>query len=133
MFLTGYSNPRGIISWVLGLGANARLLGPEELARGVRPPPGAAGGAPPRGGAELGRLGARAPSDGHGAAGGRTPRELARPNARAETAEGENGRAEAAIRPERFARLVTLASILIRAGRAGERVSDRGASASACS
>ncbi len=29
---------------------------------------------------------------------------------------------EAAIRPERFARLVTLASILIRAGRAGERV-----------
>jgi proteasome accessory factor C len=31
-------------------------------------------------------------------------------------------RGEAAIRPERFARLVTLASILIQAGRAGERV-----------
>ena len=31
-------------------------------------------------------------------------------------------RADAAIRPERFARLVTLASILIRAGRAGERL-----------
>ena len=39
-------------------------------------------------------------------------------------AEGEDapGRTEAAIRPERFARLVTLASILIQAGRAGERV-----------
>src|SRR5207302_4736641 len=32
------------------------------------------------------------------------------------------GRAEAAIRPERFARLVTLASILIGAGRAGEPI-----------
>ena len=32
IFLTGYSSPRSIISWVLGLGANARLLGPEELA-----------------------------------------------------------------------------------------------------
>ena len=31
VFLTGYSNPRGLISWVLGLGAHARLLGPEEL------------------------------------------------------------------------------------------------------
>ena len=31
MFLTGYSSPRGLISWVLGLGANARLLGPEQL------------------------------------------------------------------------------------------------------
>src|SRR5947209_2115956 len=42
---------------------------------------------------------------------------------RAEKDDSENGRAEAAIRPERFARLVTLASILIRAGRAGESVS----------
>jgi proteasome accessory factor BC len=37
--------------------------------------------------------------------------------------DGEGGgRAEAAIRPERFARLVTLASILIKAGREGQRV-----------
>src|SRR6202012_5729222 len=37
--------------------------------------------------------------------------------------EHENGhRADAAIRPERFARLVTLASILIEAGRAGRRL-----------
>src|SRR5207249_12145935 len=37
------------------------------------------------------------------------------------TGDGD-GRGEAAIRPERFARLVTLASILIEAGREGERV-----------
>ena len=33
IFQTGYSNVRGIISWVLGLGPNAHLLGPEELTR----------------------------------------------------------------------------------------------------
>ncbi len=31
VFLTAYSSSRGIISWVLGLGAHARLQGPEEL------------------------------------------------------------------------------------------------------
>src|SRR5271155_746156 len=31
VFVTGYSNPRSLISWVLGLGGNARLLGPDEL------------------------------------------------------------------------------------------------------
>ena len=31
VFQTSYSNPRNLISWVLGLGAHARLLGPEEL------------------------------------------------------------------------------------------------------
>ena len=30
-FLTGYSSLRGLVSWVLGLGAHARLVGPEEL------------------------------------------------------------------------------------------------------
>ena len=47
------------------------------------------------------------------------------PTAGAEDDDGApdgNGRREAAIRPERFARLVTLASILIEAGRAGERL-----------
>ena len=36
VFLTSYSNPRGLISWVLGLGAHARLLGPEELTEELR-------------------------------------------------------------------------------------------------
>ncbi|MCW2970701.1 MAG: hypothetical protein JWO23_1828, partial [Solirubrobacterales bacterium] len=31
LFLTSYSNPRGIISWVLGLGVHARLLAPQDL------------------------------------------------------------------------------------------------------
>ena len=31
VFTAGYSSPRTIVAWVLGLGANARLLGPESL------------------------------------------------------------------------------------------------------
>ncbi|MGH2878016.1 MAG: helix-turn-helix transcriptional regulator, partial [Solirubrobacteraceae bacterium] len=31
VFATDYSSPRTIVAWVLGLGANARLLGPESL------------------------------------------------------------------------------------------------------
>src|SRR4030088_439536 len=31
VFITSYSNPRGLISWVLGLGVHARLIGPSEL------------------------------------------------------------------------------------------------------
>jgi proteasome accessory factor BC len=122
-FLTGYSNPRSLVSWVMGLGANARLLGPEELTReferrlelleerhGESPP-----AAPKRRAASV--RSAPAPAR---AAGSRS-----RAARRGEAADGENGngRSEAAIRPERFARLVTLASILIEAGRAGERVS----------
>ena len=87
VFLTSYSNPRGIISWVLGLGGNARLLGPEELVGGVRPPPGAAGGAPPRGALSSAASGARAPSDGHGSAAGGGPRGSSRAERRAEKAE----------------------------------------------
>ncbi len=122
VFATSYSNPRGIISWVLGLGGNARLLAPEELIREFdrrlelleeRHQEGALAAA---------ASAARPPSDSQGsAAAGAGSR--SRSERRADKAEAENGRVEAAIRPERFARLVTLASILIRAGRAGEQVS----------
>jgi len=122
LFLTGYSNPRGVISWVLGLGVNASLQGPAELSKEMarrlkllkdrhgRTLPGAgatataangsatSGAAPARG-----RGGRRAAGDG-------------------DADDAHSGRPDTAIRPERFARLVTLASILIRAGRAGERV-----------
>jgi proteasome accessory factor C len=130
IFLTGYSSPRSVISWVLGLGANARLLGPEELAcefhrrlellyerHGDTPPvaptgrasaPVAAGNASMRG-----RI--AGPSRARSRRGGES--------GRGAEEEGVAARPEAAIRPERFARLVTLASILIKAGRAGERVS----------
>jgi proteasome accessory factor BC len=118
VFRTGYSSPRGVISWVLGLGANARLLGPDELTselsrrlkllkeRHGRTTPGADAKAAPRNGA-----GAR---DASPARSRRSPAEG--------DGEDSQGRPDAAIRPERFARLVTLASILIRAGRAGQRV-----------
>jgi predicted DNA-binding transcriptional regulator YafY len=122
LFRTGYSNPRGVVSWVLGLGANARLEGPDELTREMarrlkllkerhgRTLPGAEAKAKPASAA---------------AARGSTPART-RGAGRRSAADADDdapGRPDAAIRPERFARLVTLASILIRAGRAGERVS----------
>jgi predicted DNA-binding transcriptional regulator YafY len=119
VFLTGYSNPRGLLSWVLGLGAHARLLGPEELTD------------------ELGRRvelleehHEETPSDEEGAgaqgAGARASASTSARGARRGSADGVNSGegssargGETTIRPERFARLVTLASILIQAGRAG--------------
>jgi proteasome accessory factor C len=121
VFRTGYSNARGVVSWVLGLGVNARLEGPEELTRELtrrlkllkqrhgRTLPGEAAKVIPPNGA------ARAVAPARARAAGR--RSAAEPDEDAQV------RPDAAIRPERFARLVTLASLLIRAGRAGERVS----------
>ncbi len=121
LFRTGYSNPRGLISWVLGLGVNARLQGPPELTselsrrlkllkeRHGRALPGAEATATPPG------------ANGQGTAPARS-RGASRKAASDGDGDDAQARPEAAIRPERFARLVTLASILIRAGRAGERV-----------
>jgi proteasome accessory factor C len=108
LFLTEYGGERQLISWVLGLGENAQVLAPAELAseltrrlallieRHTVVPKGKE------------HAPAIAIHNGNGAARG---------------AGGEGAtRAETAIRPERFARLVTLASILIQAGRAGERL-----------
>jgi proteasome accessory factor BC len=122
-FLTGYSSPRGIISWLLGLGVHAHLRGPKELTR------------------EFGRRlelleerhGETLPgADAEATLLAASPRASAPTRARATgrggsaAAVGDDGAPvggrDAAIRPERFARLVTLASILIKAGRAGERV-----------
>jgi predicted DNA-binding transcriptional regulator YafY len=101
LFVTEYSSSRQLISWVLGLGEHARILGPPELvdefARRVK---------------LIVERHSRAPSAGLASVAA-TP---AASNGAAES----NGRGEAAIRPERFARLVTLASILIQAGRAGQ-------------
>jgi predicted DNA-binding transcriptional regulator YafY len=110
---TGYSNPRKLISWVLGLAPHAQLLGPPELVEEMQ-----------RRIALLrerhtGRLALAEPlprrpsgEDAEAASSGRSSRRAAEREASG----------EAAIRPERFARLVTLASILIRAGRRGERL-----------
>jgi len=125
VFLTGYSSSRSIISWVMGLGANAQLLGPEDLTEefqrrldlleerhGDGCPVKPSGRVPVALNAE-------------GATGGRVSGSRSRSARKSDAgADGEgSARPEAAIRPERFARLVTLASILIKAGRAGERVS----------
>jgi proteasome accessory factor BC len=112
---TSYSSARMIVSWVLGLGEHARLLGPPELVE------------------ELGRrlalleelhsetfeLADSVPAVEEAA--GASGTSAARADRRASAAERDT-QGEATIRPERFARLVTLASILIQAGRGGERV-----------
>ena len=121
VFRTSYSSERTVVSWVLGFGANAQLVGPTELVREYRrrvklladrhakTPPGAKQGAAAAGAVDAGADGVSAPA------------EAAPVHAHARGEEG--ARSEAAIRPERFARLVTLASILIQAGRAGEAIS----------
>ena len=102
VFRTEYASPRLLISWVLSLGENARLIGPSELVDEL---------------AErvelLAERHAGEAPELHGTA--RAPQ-------RVEADAEANGRGEAAIRPERFARLVTLASILIEAGREGRSV-----------
>jgi predicted DNA-binding transcriptional regulator YafY len=118
-FYTAYASARGLVSWVLGLGGHARLLGPPELVREYE--------------RRLELLEVRHGEQLPGAGANATPTRRAAPTSsaggrgrRAAAGDGEvDGAREAAIRPERFARLVTLASILIEAGRAGERVGIR--------
>jgi proteasome accessory factor C len=99
LLVTEYSSPRQLISWVLGLGEHARLLGPPELL------------------AEFNRRVALIiERHTHPPASALLPTTVAAPSSNGN--HEANGRGEAAIRPERFARLVTLASILIQAGRA---------------
>jgi predicted DNA-binding transcriptional regulator YafY len=125
LFVTAYSNARGVVSWVLGLGVHARLLGPEELTseyeRRLELLAEHHGDTPP---SEPRRRRSRAAKlQGESAASSASAPARPRAGRRASgMTNGEGARSEAAIRPERFARLVTLASILIQAGRAGERV-----------
>ena len=95
-----------MIAWALGYGEHARIAGPAG-ARGR--------------GARAARRDRRAP---HAASRSRASPRAAPPGADdAEAAEPPTrSRQEAAIRPERFARLVTLASVLIAAGREGRRL-----------
>src|SRR5829696_10015203 len=94
-----------LASWVLRLGEHAQVLGPPELEDEVAE--------------RVATLASRHADGGLELAGPADPREL--PDADAE-ADGTSrrGQGDTAIRPERFARLVTLASVLIEAGRRGE-------------
>jgi proteasome accessory factor BC len=92
VFETPYGDARRLVSWVLGLGERARILEPAELVEQAE---------------ERVRLIAERHSE---------PMELAAAVKRkpAEDEEDEDsGKRESHIRPERFARLVTLAGILI--------------------
>ena len=118
VFRTPFASSRMVVSWVLGLGEHARLLGPasivEELQRRLcllSERQGEARELAPEGTAASRRAGSAA-----------TPARSQRGGRRRHDGDGES-RAEAVIRPERFARLVTLASILVDAGRAGRRIS----------
>ena len=106
VFATEYADPRQLVAWVLGLGEHARLVGPPELVEELEKRLGLLA---ERHEGEL-DLAAPAASGGGEAA------------AEAESNGNGRGRETAAIRPERFARLVTLASILIQNGREGRKI-----------
>ncbi len=110
VFVTDYSNARQLISWVLGLGDNARIIGPpalaEELGERVRTLVDRHSGTPDA--LISGQTSVTEDDSG-----------LAAEDEPEAPAVASRGGADGAIRPERFARLVTLASILIDAGRSG--------------
>jgi proteasome accessory factor C len=102
VFTTRFANPRLLISWALGLREHARVDGPAELAEEARE--------------RIDRIVELHRGD--------PPAITAAPSAA--TADGEpqvrTRSPEGTIRPERFARLVTLASVLIAAGREDRRL-----------
>ncbi len=105
VFETEYASPRELIAWVLRWRQNAEVLAPEEL----------------REEAESGSTCSTTATQN-----GFEPAEtVERPLREAPRRPRSNGRGEAAIRPERFARLVTLAGMLIDSAKKGERLQRR--------
>jgi predicted DNA-binding transcriptional regulator YafY len=104
VFRTAYAIPRLLVAWALRFGEDARVVGPPELVEEVR-----------------GRVDAIIDRH-HGEPFATVPADGERREPAAEGGGSERVRGEAAIRPERFARLVTLASVLIAAGREERRL-----------
>jgi proteasome accessory factor BC len=99
IFETDYANERQMVSWVLGLGEHARIQDPPELVDEARR-----------------RL--ETVIEGHA-----NPPEVAPTVTRpVESVEEDEDRESSPIRPERFARLVTLAGILIEAARGAHKL-----------
>jgi predicted DNA-binding transcriptional regulator YafY len=101
-FFTDYATPRLVISWALGLREHARVAGPPELVEEARE--------------RIDRIVERHRGE---------PQAVTPVPAREAPEPEGNGRGrgtEGTIRPERFARLVTLASVLIAAGRENRRL-----------
>jgi proteasome accessory factor BC len=108
VFATEYALPRQLIAWVLGLGENVRLLEPSEVVDEAAERLSVIverHGGDPEFTAEPKRRRARAEESTH--ANGKPDR--------------SNGHGDTVIRPERFARLVALAGILIQSARHGMR------------
>jgi proteasome accessory factor BC len=101
-FSTRYSNARLLISWSLGLREHARIVGPLELVEEAHE--------------RIDRI-----IELHRGEPPSHPRVAPREEPEAE-GNGRGRSTEGTIRPERFARLVTLASVLITAGRQGRRL-----------
>jgi proteasome accessory factor BC len=102
IFETEYASERELIAWVLRWRQNVQVLGPEELREEVD-----------------GRLSLLHDRHHNGFEPAKVvDRPLREPPRRGRS----NSRGEAAIRPERFARLVTLAGLLIEAAKKGERL-----------
>jgi proteasome accessory factor C len=116
VFVTPYSNSRQLIAWVLGLGENARVIGPPELAEELRTRVSTLAERHLGDASDIEDLVASTEVAGL-QAGDRTE------PAPDDSADAEELGADGAIRPERFARLVTLASILIDSGRRGTPLS----------
>ncbi|HYH59917.1 MAG TPA: WYL domain-containing protein [Thermoleophilaceae bacterium] len=101
VFETEYADSRAIVSWVLELGDRARLLGPEDLVALASE--------------RLELIVERHSGTFEVAKSKGAPAERPAP-------ESDDGKGDSPIRPERFARLVTLASILIKAAREGTKL-----------
>jgi predicted DNA-binding transcriptional regulator YafY len=102
IFETSYASHRELIAWVLRWRANAHVLAPDDLREESE--------------TRVGLLRERHENGFEPAA------VVDRPLRDAPRRSRSNGRGEAAIRPERFARLVTLAGMLIEAAKKGERL-----------
>ncbi|MGO9961096.1 MAG: helix-turn-helix transcriptional regulator [Solirubrobacteraceae bacterium] len=115
LFTTRYANSRQLIAWVLGLSENARVIGPAALVDELRE--------------RVALLVERHSGEPQVADVHPVPDSFsalaATDSIRGDGNDVNGTHSEAAIRPERFARLVTLASMLIDAGRAG-RLLDAG-------
>jgi predicted DNA-binding transcriptional regulator YafY len=103
VYETEYASPRQLISWVLSWRENSKLLEPADIAKEAE--------------RRVDLL--RTRHNRRFAVADTVARPAARGNGRPRTT---NGRAESVIRPERFARLVTLAGLLIGAAREEARL-----------
>jgi proteasome accessory factor BC len=102
VFETDFASERELIAWVLRWRQNAQVLAPGELREEAE--------------SRLSLLHDRHHN------GFEAAKIVERPLREAPRRSRSNGRSEAAIRPERFARLVTLAGLLIEAAKQGERL-----------